>query len=1276
MEATVLSVGKSVVNGAVSYAQSAVAEEVALQLGVQRDQAFIRDELEMMQSFLMVAHDDRDDNKVVKTWVKQVRDLGYDVEDCLQDFAVRLEKPSYWWHILRTLLDRRHVAVEMKDLRAKVEDVSQRNLRYHLIKSPAAGSKSVATAAEQYAAGSKASATMYGVDEARRAMKPRVDLAQLISKEQGKDLRVIAVWGTCGVIGQVSVIRKVYDDSDKFECRAWVKLTHPFDPIMFMQSIMRQFYGYSSISESAAEGQSCPESASTTGAEVLKKMLMMKQKDLVDKFTEYVNKKSYLIVLNNLCSIEDWDWIRTYFPASSNGNRIIVATQQVEVASLCVGRKYRVSELKQLSADQTLYVFYHKSPQGGSDSMEPESSSNTTAIVTTNRTNSLVPTSEIPAGDQAKDATTGQNAVMRSLSRILSRTALLKESEVVGRVTEKNDILQLIVDPVNKEVRVISVWGMGGIGKTALVKDICESQELSGTFKKRACVTIMRPFNQVQFLRSLIMQLVVTETSEENGTVCSLGRVRKTLPWAVEKLEAELGSLLEEKRWLIVLDDLSSTTELDIIMKSLPCTENASRIIVTTREENIANHCSKKVENVYKLKGLTKKHALVVFTKKVFKENGCLHLQYPELVEQAEQILKKCSGLPLAIVAIGGFLANQPKTVMEWRKLNENLSSELEMNTELDTIRTVLLKSYDGLPYHLKACFLYLAIFPEGYKISLTRLVRRWIAEGYSRPVRGKSSSEIAESYFMDLISRSMILPSRSSSHSRKVVDSCQLHDVIREIGISKSMEENLVFRLEEGCTLNSQGTIRHLSVSNNWDGDESEFESTVDLSRVRSITIFGKWRPFFISDKMRLLRVLDLESTSGLVDHHLEHIGKLFHLRYLSLRGCHGIYHLPGSLGNLRQLQTLDVTGTNIIKLPKNIIKLRKLQHVHARGVGNNDDSVYQEYPNEVPKLTRNKLCILTCSSVGFCVACCAPHLLKGCMGIDGDTNRRDVCTACCCSFLPMLATRRCSRGVEMPRGIHRFKALQTLGVVNVSRRKATLRELASLTGLRKLGVTGVDESNAGELCSALANLSSLETLLVQSEGKPGLSGCLDGLSSPPENLVSLKLYGNLVKLPAWINGGWLKNLAKLKLRTSRIEDHDAAIQVFGSLPNLAILRLRKESFEGKEVHLHFQQGAFQTLMVLELSSPGNLKSVRFDKGAAPKLELLQYYDQPKEEVVSEENGDQFEEAPGVSFSGLAFLGSLKEVLLEGGNYKGDFVQNLRSQLELNLKRPVLKMD
>ncbi|XP_062191617.1 disease resistance protein PIK6-NP-like [Phragmites australis] len=193
MEATALSVGKSVLDGALGYAQSALAEEVALQLGIQRDHEFIRDELEMMQAFLMAAHEEREEHKVVKTWVKQVRDVSYDVEDSLQDFSVRLGKPS-WWRVPRTLLDRRHVAKQMKELRAKVEDVSQRNVRYRLIK------VSDTKPATNTGQSSMASASLSGIEEARRQQdNAKVDLIRLISKKD-EDLRVIAVWGTSGAL--------------------------------------------------------------------------------------------------------------------------------------------------------------------------------------------------------------------------------------------------------------------------------------------------------------------------------------------------------------------------------------------------------------------------------------------------------------------------------------------------------------------------------------------------------------------------------------------------------------------------------------------------------------------------------------------------------------------------------------------------------------------------------------------------------------------------------------------------------------------------------------------------------------------------------------------------------------------------------------------------------------------------------------------------------------------------------------------------------------------
>jgi hypothetical protein len=121
-----------------------------------------------------------------------------------------------------------------------------------------------------------------------------------------------------------------------------------------------------------------------------------------------------------------------------------------------------------------------------------------------------------------------------------------------------------------------------------------------------------------------------------------------------------------------------------------------------------------------------------------------------------------------------------------------------------------------------------------------------------------------------------------------------------------------------------------------------------------------------------------------------------------------------------------------------------------------------------------------------------------------------------------------------------------------------------------------------------------------------PGLHGCLEGLTSAPNNLQSLKLYGNLVELPGWVGG--LQNLVKLTLRSSRILEHETALQVLGKLPNLVSLRLRLKPFQGEDLCHTFHPESFLSLTVLELNGIDGLKSVEFEDRAMLQLERLDF--------------------------------------------------------------------
>ncbi|TVU25065.1 hypothetical protein EJB05_27541 [Eragrostis curvula] len=195
---------------------------------------------------------------------------------------------------------------------------------------------------------------MFGVDDARRAAKQdnkRVDLVKLIS-EEGDNPKVITVWGTSGDVGHASIIREAYEHPDvrsKFPVRAWVRVMHPFSPKSFVLSLVNQFHA-------------------TDGVEDLLEMENTDHQNLAPEFNGYVTKERCLIVLNDLTTIEEWDQIEKCFRNIKKGSRIVVMTGQVEVASLCAGPESQVSELKQLSADQTLYAFYvkHGHPTPGS----------------------------------------------------------------------------------------------------------------------------------------------------------------------------------------------------------------------------------------------------------------------------------------------------------------------------------------------------------------------------------------------------------------------------------------------------------------------------------------------------------------------------------------------------------------------------------------------------------------------------------------------------------------------------------------------------------------------------------------------------------------------------------------------------------------------------------------------------------------------------------------------------------------------------------------------
>ncbi|CAM0909060.1 unnamed protein product [Alopecurus aequalis] len=1085
-----IGLSKSVVVGAITKVQSAIEEDARLRQKVKRDLVFITLELEMMQSFLDDANQEMKNN-VMRTWVKHIRQLAYDIEDSVEN-VVQLDsiyKPVFWGRLLPFFcitpsLPLDEAVQEIEHLKGRVEDVNNCYRRYNLINvDSAAGSFR-----KELVPGETACDILLA--EARHATHGDLrDLTLLIKREE-PSLQVISVWGAGGDDGTTSIIRKTYEDpkiSGIFTYRFWVKVLHPFSHDDFIRTLMAQFYGNY-----------------YAGTHVLTKMQDTKDDVLFREFDHILADNSYLVVLEDLSSIADWDAIRTLFPDSNNRSRVIVSTQRPEIATLCIGPSYRILELIRFSDQHSVFALFKE-----------------------------------PGAPEACE------------------TSYEVNNPLVGCKSQINELREYLAR-ANLTTKVFSVWGMAGVGKTSFVKHLYFDLMRSKKYAKCIWVDISYPFNLRGFCQSLLSDVDSQKDPIE-----------------------ECRHVLENKRCLVVVDNLQTKKEWDLIQSALVSKSSKSVIIVITIAASIATYCTNDQELMFKVKGIEAAEAFDFFISEVTRKNPLSPLK-DNKSKLLKELISKCGGFPGVISAIARTLVNQAGTL---HSLNHRLMNHLEIDPEFVSLQGLFHWMHSIIlnpPDFLKPCIFYLAIFPRGYHIRRRRILRRWIAEGYSKHGVDKHVEENAENFFSELIQLSIFQPvTQLASNDTRVVF-YQVNSLIREYIISRQLEENLVFELSAHSDLTIQSRGRHLIISEIWVRDKIVFES-IDFSHLRSLTVFGKWESFFISEGMKLLRVLDLEDIKDLEDVHLEKIVKLLHcLKFLSLRGCKKVFHLPSSLGDLRQLQTLDIRYTSIGSLPSSFLELQKLQYFRA---GANFDSASN----------------LTASS----------------------------------SCLPELCRPHCLVGVKVPRRIGKLTSLHTLGVVNVaaSGGKVVLKNLEKLTQLRKLGLSGINRKNSnGFLCALSQSHTHLESFSVQLEKDN--PGCLDDISLPFENLRSLKLYGLDDKLPQWTDG--LSKLVKLDLEMATFKEE--AMKSIGGLPQLCILRVKQV----KDGDLHFRIQAteeeyvsYQKVKVLQIACGCSSSTLRvfFGTETMKKLELLKV--------------DCLGGSPYYLFSGLENLKGLQQVSL-----------------------------
>jgi energy-coupling factor transporter ATP-binding protein EcfA2 len=395
-----------------------------------------------------------------------------------------------------------------------------------------------------------------------------------------------------------------------------------------------------------------------------------------------------------------------------------------------------------------------------------------------------------------------------------------------------------------ERLSVLPVVGPPGIGKTTLIQTLCNDPRIQEHFSIIIWISVSLNFSVHRLSQEIFRCIPPTESD---------GRSRAQEPTNLDQLQKLIEKRLKSKRFLVVLDDMwTCKSELDWRTLLAPLTKaelDGNMIIVTTRFQSIAELV--KTTNPVTLAGLEPKEFWKFFLACIFDDYRTK--QDEGLLQIGRKIVEKLKCSPLAARTVGRLL-KKDLTQQHWIRVLQR--KEWEYQKGDDDIMPALRISYYYLPFHLKKCFEFCALFPEDYEFDGLELINMWMVLGMIDSNGTNTSIEQVGLEYLNTLVDSGIF----SKVNKEAYSYYSVHDLFHELATCISSHECIRIDCSNVRCESIQSAVRHISFvtqDSNTYSEGSEFyenirkeigklKQTVDVGNLRTVLFIGKFNAIF----------------------------------------------------------------------------------------------------------------------------------------------------------------------------------------------------------------------------------------------------------------------------------------------------------------------------------------------------------------------------------------------------------------------------------------------